>query len=113
MFPAAVLVAGCGGRDQHRAFYDDQTLRQSGELDGYQPVGTWQTFHPDGSLASAGRFDAGRQDGRWRYGHPGGIDGGSGSWLAGVQHGWWELRGPDGTITQRGLIVDGQRVGRG
>ena len=51
----AFAVLGCGGVKQHRAFYDDQTLRQTGQLDGYKPVGTWTTYHADGSLASQRR----------------------------------------------------------
>ncbi len=106
-----LLIAGCGGPRAHSKDWPDRTPQQRGQLDGYKPVGRWQTFHPDGSLASEGDFLDGRQEGRWSYALSGGIPAGTGHWRGGVQHGWWTSYAPDSSLRSAGLMWQGRRVG--
>ena len=103
--------SACSQQRTHQAYYPDNTLRQSGTMNGYKPEGLWTTFHKDGSIASQGHFVAGKQDGRWVYGHAQNKPAGVGHWSNGVQHGWWEIKTNSGAVEQRGLMTQGERLG--
>ncbi len=95
----------------YQSYYQDGTLKVSGEYKDGKQTDVWKYFYENGSLKAIGNYDKGTQQGHWQYYYESGKLSSEGNLEKGQKEGLWFFYFENGKQKSFGEFADGKQSG--